>query len=662
MSKYNIKKQPSIFLSIFLVFIVFFGNAILTVHAIAGTNLTFTAHPTNTMLGKDNFAPEKEIDYYYDLHLKNLAKVLLYSKDVQLNDIGNFYSWIGFDFDRSNLSAKSVAYANAKNIQLMIDVYRDYNKNYLKNDATLIELLNKVQHHTNLIFSLVKNNDLTFSEFINRFAEIGRNFRLYTIENKFVERLEKIDNFNSKKLMNYFNKFRFHAFKGQIRFDGDTLNVENIYEDALRVVQIINQNQRYAVSDIIISNFSSVAQINEIKKLKKYYNISNISTIPLVETNKDVDYAVNNLKKIVTADNISQIMKAGSDDTKFSGFAASILNLARLGYAMQELKDSDLFNSQGLEPPILFIGMGSSIERLGGPVFFRSMLAGILGDNESNRTIQGGELEYFAEKTRAEKKLKTEIAIAKKSERISYAEIESVSLIIKEYFLDRYQEIYKENTKRNDLNQLILNGTNLAYAMDNYQAGSRYKKRIALNSENKLINNFTDLFKNTRAIDFQTSFVLSGIHPEFIPYKYLNQKQIDKILSFKENKIMKTYITGIYVLSKQMNPNFYKALDLPINNAVYKQFNEGFGVFTQIVEKYFPELKQDIDTKLKLEKYLNYSKNTNNEIVKILSSETDLINKYKNGVISFEKMTNKLRKLNYEIARLRNLLSLAVKN
>ncbi len=135
----------------------------------------------------------------------------------------------------------------------------------------------------------------------------------------------------------------------------------------------------------------------------------------------------------------------------------------------------------------------------------------------------------------------------KKSERISYAEIESVSLIIKEYFLDRYQEIYKENTKRNDLNQLILNGTNLAYAMDNYQAGSRYKKRIALNSENKLINNFTDLFKNTRAIDFQTSFVLSGIHPEFIPYKYLNQKQIDKILSFKENKIMKTYITGIYV-------------------------------------------------------------------------------------------------------------------
>ncbi len=111
-----------------------------------------------------------------------------------------------------------------------------------------------------------------------------------------------------------------------------------------------------------------------------------------------------------------------------------------------------------------------------------------------------------------------------------------------------------------------------------------------------------------------------------------------------------------------MNPNFYKALDLPVNNAVYKEFNEGFGVFTQIIEKYFPELKQDIDTKLKLEKYLNYSKNTNNEIVKILSRESKLIDKYKKETISFEKMTSKLLKLNYEIARLRNLLSLAVKN
>ncbi len=662
MNTYNIEKQSNILLSLFLGFIVLFGNAILTTNAIAATNLTFTSHPTNTIMGRDNFAPEKEIDYYYDLHLKNLAKVLLYSKDVKLNDIGNFYSWIGFDFDRSNLSAKSVAYANAKNIQLMLDIYRDYNKNYLKNDATLTELLNTVQHQTNLIFSLIKNKDLTFSEFTNRFAQIGRNFGLHTIENKFAERLERIDNFNSKKLLNYFNKFRFHAFRGQIRFDGESLNAESIYEDALRIVQIINQIQKYAISDIIISNFSSVAQINEIKKLKKSYNISNINTIPLVETNQDVAYAVNNLQKIVKADNISQIMKAGSDDTRFSGLAASILNLAKLGYAMQQLKNSDMFNSQQAKTPILFIGMGSSIERLGGPVFFRSMLAGILGDNESNRTIQGGELEYFANITNAEEKLKTEIAIVKKRAKINFNEIVSISSIIKECFLDRYQNIYKNDLKRNDLNQLILNGTNLAYAMDNYQAGSRYKKRIIVNSENKLTNNFTDLFNNTRAIDFQTSFVLSGIHPEFIPYKYLSQKQVDKILSFKENKIMKTYITGIYVLSKQMNPNFYKALDLPVSNTIYKQFNEGFSIFTQIIEKYFPELKQEIDTKLEQEKYLNYSKNTNKEIVKILSTETDLINKYKNGAISFKIMTNKLHKLNYEIARLRNLLSLAVKN
>ena len=656
------KKQFNIFLLLSLGLIAFFGNVILTTNAIASINLTFTSHPTNTIMGKDNFFPEKEIDYYYDLHLKNLAKVLLHSKEVKLNDIGNFYSWIGFDFDRSNLSAKSVAYANAKNIQLMLDIYRDYNRNYLNNDTTLAKLLDTIQHQTNRIFSLIKNKDLTFSEFIDGFAQICLNFGLHSIENQFAERLEKIDNHNSKKLLNYFNKFRFHAFRGQIRFDGESLNAESTYEDALRIVQIINQIQKYAISDIIISNFSSVTQINEVKRLKKSYDISNINTIPLVETNEDVDYTVRNLQNIVKADNISQIMKAGSDDTRFSGLAASILNLAKLGYAMQQLKNSDMFISQQAKTPILFIGMGSSIERLGGPVFFRSMLAGIIGDNESNRTIQGGELEYFINITKAEEKLKTEITIEKNRAKINFTEIASASSIIKECFLDQYQNIYQNDLRRSDLNQLISNGTNLAYAIDNYQAGSRYKKRIMVDSENKLTNNFTDLFQNTRAIDFQTSFVLSGIHPEFIPYKYLSQKQVDKILSLRDNKIIKTYITGIYVLSKQMNQNFYKALDLPVSNTVYKQFNEGFSVFTQIIENYFPELRQEIDSKLKQENYLNYSKSASNEIIKILSTETDLINEYKEGVISFKQMTDKLHELNYEIAKLRNLLSLAVKN
>jgi hypothetical protein len=656
------KKQSNILLLLSLVLIALFGNVILTTNAIASINLTFTSHPTNTTMGRGNFSPEKEIDYYYDLHLKNLAKALLHSKEIKLNDIGNFYSWIGFDFDRSNLSAKSVAYANAKNIQLMLDIYIDYNRDYLNNDTTLTKLLDTIQHQTNRIFSLIKNKDLTFSEFIDRFTQISLNFGLHTMENQFAERLERIDNLNSKKLLSYFNKFRFHAFRGQIRFDGESLNAESTYEDALRIVQIINRIQKYAISDIIISNFSSVTQINEIKRLKKSYDISNINTIPLVETNQDVDYMVRNLQNVVKADNISQIMKAGSDDTKFSGLAASILNLSKLGYAMQQLKDSDMFISQHAKTPILFIGMGSSIERLGGPVFFRSMLAGIIGDNESNRTIQGGELEYFTNITKAEEKLKTEIAIEKNRAKINFTEIESVSAIIKECFLDQYQNIYQNDLRRSDLNQLISNGTNLAYVMDNYQAGSRYKKRIMADSENKLTNNFTDLFQNTRAIDFQTSFVLSGIHPEFIPYKYLSQKQVDKILSLRDNKIMKTYITGIYVLSKQMNPNFYKALDLPVSNTVYKQFNEGFSVFTQIIENYFPELRQEIDSKLKQENYLNYSESASNEMIRILSAETDLINEYKAGVISFKQMTDKLHELNYEIAKLRNLLSLEVKN
>ena len=98
---------------------------------------------------------------------------------------------------------------------------------------------------------------------------------------------------------------------------------------------------------------------------------------------------------------------------------------------------------------------------------------------------------------------------------------------------------------------------------------SRYKRRIIIDNENKLVNNFVDLFDNTRAIDFQTSFVLSGIHPEFVPYSYLNSEQINKFLLLKENRIMQTYITAMYILSKQMNPDFYLALGLPSSNKFY---------------------------------------------------------------------------------------------
>ena len=73
----------------------------------------------------------------------------------------------------------------------------------------------------------------------------------------------------AKKLLSYFNKFRFQAFRGQIRFDGDTLTSGTEHENIFKIIKNINQIQDYAISDIIISNFSTIKQIEIIKKLKK---------------------------------------------------------------------------------------------------------------------------------------------------------------------------------------------------------------------------------------------------------------------------------------------------------------------------------------------------------------------------------------------------------
>ena len=637
----------------FLLFFTILGIFILKINTFAATNLTFTAHPTNTIMGKDRFAADKEMDYYYDKHLTNLAKILLHSGNEHLQDIGVFYSWIGYDFDRSNLNAKGVAYANIKGINIMLEIYSDYNKQHLNNDQSLKTLLEKVRSHVQVVTPLTKNKELNFSSFIQQFSSIIDGFNLPKIEKDFVKRLEVINSDSAKKLLSYFNKFRFQAFRGQIRFDGDTLTPGTQHSNIFRIIKNINRIQDYAISDIIISNFSSIKQLEIIKKLKKSYNISNISTIPLMETERDVDYAIDNIEKMLAADNISQIMKAGSDDTKFSGLATSIINLAKLGYAVQNLNS--------VEKPIVFIGMGSSLERLGGPIFFRKMLANVMGDNETNRTIQGGEIECFSTEKLALEKLKTEISISKVRSPMTFKEIKSLSLLIKANLAPKYQELHLNATKRQSLNQIISSDTALVYALDNYQAGSRYKRRIMIDNDNKLVNNFVDLFDNTRAIDFQTTFVLSGIHPEFVPYSYLNPKQVNKFSLLKDNRVMKTYITGMYVLSKQMNPDSYFALGLPASNEFYKNSVKGMGVFAQMANKYFANLCAEADKNLANENYLNYSNSVKKEIVQYLSMQKKIVDDYKKGTISFEILTTKLEELNYKIAKLRNLLFLGVK-
>ena len=171
-----------------LLFFTILGILVLRINALAATNLTFTAHPTNTRMGKDYFVAEKEIDYYYDKHLTNLAKILLNSGNDKLQDIGVFYSWIGYDFDRSNLNAKGVAYANIKGIDIMLGIYSDYNKQYLDNDPTIKMLLGKIRSHVREVTSLVKNKEINFSNFIKNFANITDSFNLPKIERDFVER------------------------------------------------------------------------------------------------------------------------------------------------------------------------------------------------------------------------------------------------------------------------------------------------------------------------------------------------------------------------------------------------------------------------------------------------------------------------------------------
>lgn len=624
-------------------------------------NLTFTAHPTNTNLGGIMYNAKDETKYYYNNKLRNIAYVLLNEeKSIEIEDIGGFYSWIGYDFDRSNLKAEDIIHANIVSLKMLIKIYDQYNTRYLQ-DITIKIILKHIDNYAERILSLIARSDKSFNQFIAEFEHISKALDFVNLEEKFKGVLEKISKKNPDnvktakaiKLLNYFNKFKFQLCPGQVRFSGEDLLSGKLDEDIFKAISALNKVQNYAISDIIIANFSTIKQIKTIKGLKAKYDISNISIIPLMETEVDVKYAIDNLKKIVTSDNISQIMKAGSDDTKFSGMAASIFNFAKLGYALENL---ELPNK-----PIYFIGMGSSVERSGGPVFYRKKLATILGNNETNRTIQGGELEAFGTKQLTISKLQQELEISKVKSTLTRDDISSISHLMSNVIIPKYQALYSSLDEKDALNQIIKD-TSLAFVLDNFQAGSRYKGKIKLDDNHVVIKSLHDLFDDTRAIDFQTTFALTGLHPEFVPFKDITDQQIDSFSHFAGNSILDTYLIAMIILDKQTNPEFYKALGLSEGNYFYTSVIAGIRNFDKLVNKYFVDLSANVTRQLNDSKYLNYSIKAEKDILGYLNQQKIVFDEWKASRISFDLLKTKLFELNYKIAAARNLLNLGVKN
>lgn len=473
------------------------------------TSLTFTAHPTNTKMGSAMHNPKAEIDFYYESLLYNVIDVLLNDGHRLLEDIDQFYSWIGYDFDRSNLTAIDVAYSNAKSIEMSCRLYQKFNETHL-NDGTLKMLLNSLMEFlTQKAQPLLRNKEgLSFNELLEKFEKLYDSFSIEDLEKSFTDKLKTLavcDEMAHRMLI-HFEKFRFGAFRGQVRVNGPDMYNQGYYDDIFRVLKVLNKFQDYAVSNLIIANFANIDMMMLLKQFKSENNLQNIGSVPLLESEEDIDYLIANLTEIMDADNIPMIMKAGSDDTKFNGLASSILSFGRLGYAMQNL------DVEKYQKPKLFIGMGTSVERLGGPVFFRKMLGEIIGDNRSNRTIQGGELLTFSTTESTIEKLMTEIDISQVRNTITLKEIKEVEPFINE-IAENYRRVF-EPANRSFVNAIICD-TMFGYVMDNFQAGSRYKRKIDLNKEGSFVNKFTDIMDHTRAIDFQTSWSLCGIHPEF---------------------------------------------------------------------------------------------------------------------------------------------------
>ncbi len=626
----------------------------------AKTNLTFTSHPTNTKLLDAMYSAQAEIDYYHK-KLANIFEVFLYEEENLLAGIDNLYSWIGYDFDRSNLTALDVLYSYNSATKIITKTYKNYIEYKLANDYysdAILDSLASIKLCTQEIDQLLSLNKqfkdlndkffITLNSALNKLAIAKKEFELI---------LQDIKHTKIQKLRDIFKKFNFTIAIPQLRFTSDELNnfnqAEKSFKDILKVVSSIIKTQPKANFDIIIANFSSIKQIQNLKKLKNKYSTTNVNTIPLVETEKDVDYVIANLVKIISSDKISQIMKAGSDDTKYSGLASSILNFSKVAVAIEDLKTKN--------KPILFIGMGSSLERSGGPIFYRKMLAEILGTNYTNRTLQGGELELFSSRKSSLAKLQSEIAISNTHSSIDRKALNETYAAFSRGIMKHYQKLYTDIEDRKILNYLI-DDSSLGFVMDNFQAGFRYKQKITEDINGNTINKFKDIFDDTRAIDFQTTFALSGLHLEFIPITKLSEKEETWLCENNHNQFVKTYISALLLLSQQIHPEFYKALGLDETAEIFQLVIKGYNKFQNIKDKCFASLNSEIIEKLKKETFLDNSKSATTAIARALSKANKYVQLYKSKKITLNDLRKKLLELNYIIAKERNLLNEDVKN
>ena len=634
---------------LFLPFILFFNLS-----SNCATHLTFTAHPTNTCLPEDQFNPRAEINYYYSKLLINIHKALLKPNTSLFDEIGTLSTWIGYDFDRSNLNALDIAYSNTKSMQTLLSSYTEYCTKYLTEHKDIGHNFERLNNCVNQLLNLFDQPNLPLTSFLEKYNNYIKKMGLAKSEQKILRKLKEINSDNSLFLSRFIEKYHFSVFKAQVRIDGMQLTCKDSCKEIFEVVEAINSHQKDAFSAIIIANFSSIDQLTLLKQIKKQYNISNIGTIPLVESQEDVDFLLKNIETILRTDAIPQIMKAGSDDTKFSGLASSILNFSRLGLTLQNL--------QGLPRPTLFIGMGSSVERLGGPYHFRKLLASILGDNETNRTIQGGEIEQFSSVKLCEEKLIKEIELSKIRGKINPEEISEVSHILNQFIGKCYQNFHKCSKQRNLLNQLISKDSLLALLIDNYQAGSRYNKKVHFIDNKVIKNNLIDLFTSIRAIDFQTAFVLCGIHPEFVPFSSMTEDNLQTLSKHAQNNILKTYLSALYILHKQFEPSFYQTLGLSEQNEFYKNSVSGAKVFKQYMLKNFKELTCSVDEALNQEEYLNYSSYHSGELLEILKKHKKTHESFLANKLSDIDMQTMIKETNKNFAASRNLLSKGLKN
>ena len=267
----------------------------------AKTNLTFTSHPTNTKLLDAMYSAQGEVDYYHE-KLANIFDVFLYEEENLLPEIDNLYSWIGYDFDRSNLTALDALYSYNSATRIMAKIYKNYIEYLLANDYysnAILDSLASIKLCTQKIDQLLSLNrpfkDLNDKFFISLNSELNK---LAIAKREFELILQDIKHTKIQQLRSLFEKFNFTLAMPQLRFTSDELSnfneAEKSFKDIFKVISSIIKTQPNANFDIIIANFSSIKQIQNLKKLKKKYSIINTSTIPLVETAKDIDYVIAN--------------------------------------------------------------------------------------------------------------------------------------------------------------------------------------------------------------------------------------------------------------------------------------------------------------------------------------------------------------------------------